>query len=313
MLVSSVASVSDAERGSPARRKAAEGVFTVSLGFSAAFSGAIILIMVASLAIASWPALRGHALELIAGRDWNPDALSFGGLPFIVGSVLTSLLALLISLPFSVAIAIFLGEFRSKGKIRSFLASAIDLLAGIPSIIYGAWGLFVLVPLVQKIELPLASRGVLPLGVGILSASLLLAIMIIPYSASLSREVVSLVPGDLKEAAYALGGTRLAVIKRVSLPWSFSGIIAGELLAFGRALGETMAVAMVIGNMNEIPRNLFSPGATIASLIANEFAESSGLHISALTGMGLALFAITVAFSLAGRLAIQAVAGRSKA
>jgi phosphate transport system permease protein len=218
-----------------------------------------------------------------------------------VGTIITAVLALLISLPFSLAISLFLGEYMKTGPLATIVSSAIELLAGIPSIIYGAWGLFVLVPIVQQIQLGMADQGILPLGVSVLTASVLLAIMIVPYSASLAREVIAMVPQDLKEAAYSLGGTRFAVVRRVIVPQAISGIFAGQLLAFGRALGETMAVAMVIGNMNLIPTSLWSGGSSIASVIANEYAESSGTHTAALTALGLILFIITILFGLAGR------------
>jgi phosphate transport system permease protein len=156
----------------------------------------------------------------------------------------------------------------------------------------------------------MADQGIVPLGVSILSASVLLAIMIVPYSASLAREVISMVPQDLKEAAWSLGGTRFSVVRKVTVPYAISGIFAGQLLAFGRALGETMAVAMVIGNMNQIPGNLFEAGSSIASVIANEYAESSGVHTAALTEIGLILFIITILFGFAGRRIIKRLSAR---
>ena len=178
-----------------------------------------------------------------------------------------------------------------------------ELLAGIPSIIYGMWGLFVLVPVIRYFELKL---GIPPLGVGILTAAMLLAIMIIPYAASIAREVISLVPNELKEAAYSLGATRFEVVKKVILPYSSSGIIAGILLSFGRALGETMAVTMVIGNSYFMPTNIFGPGHTISSLIANEFTEATDrLYVSSLIEMGLILFVMTIIFGILGRFLIH--------
>ena len=159
----------------------------------------------------------------------------------------------------------FLGEYCKEGAISNFLRSAIEVLAGIPSVIYGLWGIFLLVPLVRSLEMQL---GVVPYRVGILTASLILAIMIIPYSASLGREIISLVPADLKEAAFSLGATRFEMIRNVILPYARSGIIAGILLALGRAIGETMAVTMVIGNANILPTSIFSPANTMASIIA---------------------------------------------
>ena len=180
----------------------------------------------------------------------------FGALPFLVGTLLTSFIALIISIPFSLSIAIFLGEYATKGTVSSLLKSAVELLAGIPSIVYGFWGIFVLVPLIRNVELKL---GVAPYGVGILTASVVLAIMIIPYSASIAAEVIQLVPADLKEAAYSLGATRFEVVRRIIVTYARSGIFAGILLALGRALGETMAVTMVIGNSHFLPTSHFQP------------------------------------------------------
>ena len=262
--------------------------------------------MMFSLLLFSLPAIQKTGFTVFTGTNWDPSTDTYGALPFIVGTLMTSVLALVISFPFSLSIALFLGEFYKTGRLAKAMTTAIELLAGIPSIIYGAFGLFVLVPLVQQWEMTM--KGVVPLGVGVLTAAILLAVMIIPYSASLAREVIRLVPQDQKEAAYALGGTRLHMILSVTLPYSFSGIFAGQLLAFGRALGETMAVAMVIGNMNVIPENFLAPGSTIASVIANEYPESSGLHTAALTEIGLVLFLITIVFSLVGRIIIGRMA-----
>jgi phosphate transport system permease protein len=262
---------------------------------------ALILVMVVSLFIFSYPSIIANGLSLITGTEWAPSENQFGAIPFIAGTLVTSILAIAIALPFSLAIAIFLGAYFKSGPIATVLSSAIELLAGIPSVIFGLWGLYVLVPLIRNLELWLTGFGVVPMGIGILSASLLLSIMILPYSASIAREVIRLVPEDLKEGAYSLGATKFEVIWRIVIPHSSSGIFAGMLLAFGRALGETMAVTMVIGNQNIIPTSIFSGGSTIASVIANEYAESSGIHRAALTEIGLLLFVITILFGFTGR------------
>jgi phosphate transport system permease protein len=226
-----------------------------------------------------------------------------GALPFLVGTLATSFLALGIAVPFSLAISIFLGEYFREGPVSSFLRSAIDLLAGIPSVIYGFWGLFVFVPLVRAIQIKL---GVAPFGVGIFTSSVVLAVMIIPYSAALGREVIQLVPSDLKEAALSMGATRFEVIRRVILPYARSGIFAGILLALGRALGETMAVTMVIGNSNVLPTSIFSPANTMASVIANEFAEATeSVYVASLVEIGLVLFVVTAVVNIIGRLIIK--------
>lgn len=266
-------------------------------------SSLLILILLSSifvtLVVYSFPSIKAFGVRFLIDRTWDPVTGEFGALSFLLGTVITSFLSLVISLPFSFAIAIFLGEYFTKGVTSSVLKSGIELLAGIPSIIYGFWGLFVLVPLVRMVEIKL---GVTPYGVGILTSSLILAIMIIPYSASIATEVVQLVPSDLKEAALSLGATRFEVIKAVILPYARSGIFAGILLALGRALGETMAVTMVIGNSNFLPTSIFSPANTMASVIANEFTEATEkIYLSSLVEIGLLLFIVTMVINIIGK------------
>ncbi|NPV39519.1 MAG: phosphate ABC transporter permease subunit PstC [Brevinematales bacterium] len=282
-------------------------LFSSSLWFSVGFVALFILATLLSLFAFSLPAIKHNGWNIFFGQEWHPDAGIFGGLPFLAGTFLTSVLAILISLPFSMALAIFLGEYQPEGVLSSLLKTAVKLLAGIPSVIYGMWGLFVLVPLIQKWQISLASFGVVPLGVGILTAALVLAVMILPYSTSLAYEVIQLVPRDLKEAALSLGSPRYKVIQKIILPYASSGILAGQVLAFGRALGETMAVTMVIGNMNQIPTSLFAAGNTIASVIANEYAESTGLHTTSLSELGLLLLLFTIVFSFIGQKIIKAL------
>jgi phosphate transport system permease protein len=258
-----------------------------------------------SLIVTSAPAIGKLGFGFLTGRVWNPVSGVFGAVPFLVGTLLTSLLALLISIPFSLAISIVLGEYFRSGWVSTFIKGAVELLAGIPSVIYGFWGLAFLVPLVRFIE---SEFGVAPYGVGILSASLILSVMIIPYSASLGREVISLVPSDLKEAALSLGATRFEVIRRVILPYARSGIFAGILLSLGRALGETMAVTMVIGNANMLPKSIFAPANTMASIIANEFTEATGkVYLASLIEIALVLFVVTAIINIAGRIIINRV------
>jgi len=216
---------------------------------------------------------------------------------------MTSIIALLISLPFSISISLFLAEYFKSGFFNKILSYTTDLLAGIPSIIYGLWALFSLVPLARWLEIKL---GVPPYGVGIFAASIILAIMIIPYASSIMREVIKLVPQDLIEAGYSMGSTRYDVIRKIIIPYARSGIFAGILLSFGRAFGETMAVTMVIGNLNYIPKSIFSPANTMASLIANEFTEAvKDIHLSSLIHVGLWLFVITFFINLIGNLIVK--------
>lgn len=263
----------------------------------------VILLLFVMLFIHSMPSIKAYGFSFIIDNVWNPITSKFGALAFLTGTLLTSFVALFISIPFSLAISVFLGEYARESRWGGVLRNMIELLAGVPSVIYGFWGLMILVPLVRNLALALNEP---PYGVSILAASLILAVMIVPYSASIGREVISLVPDDLKEAAFALGATRYEVVRYVIIPHSFSGIFAGSLLSFGRALGETMAVTMVIGNTNSIPTGLFSTGNTMASVIANEFTEAiTTLHLSSLIEIGLLLFVVTLIINYTGRYIIK--------
>jgi len=281
----------------------AESAFQRTIFLSALAIVVLLGAIFVSLLVYSLPSIRAFGPSFLLGKTWDPVSGTFGALPFLVGTLLTSFLALLISLPFSLAISIFIGEYFKKGVLSSFLKNVTELLAGIPSIIYGFWALFVLVPIVRNFQVKL---GTFPYGVGIFTASLILSVMIIPYAASIGREVVALVPSDIKEAAYSLGATRQEVITKVILPYARSGIMAGILLALGRALGETMAVTMVVGNSNLLPHSLFSPGNTMASVVANEFTEATAsLYVSALIEVGLLLFLVTMIIDIIGRYIIR--------
>ena len=269
-----------------------------------ASSSVIILLlaggMIYSLVQGAIPVFKEFGLHFIVSTDWNPRSgeESYGALPFIAGTVITSVLALLISLPLSFSASLFLGEYYRGTRMAKILGMLVDLLAGIPSIVYGLWGFYVLRSF-------LATLGAPNQGFGIFTASLVLAIMIIPYATSLSNEIISMVPNELKEAAYSLGATRIEVIWNVIVPSARSGIIAGYILAFGRALGETMAVTMLVGNANIIPPGIFSTGNTMASVIANQFGEASGLKLSALIAIGMLLFLITGIINAIGKFIVK--------
>ncbi len=234
---------------------------------------------------------------------WNPVSGDFGAFPFIVGTLFTAFLALAFCTPFALAISLLLGEYWRGTTWSGILQTLIEVPAGIPSVIYGFWGLFLVVPLIRSLE---SKLHVAPYGVGIFTASVILSIMIIPYAASLMIETIKLVPYDLKEAAYSLGATRVEVIRNVVLPYARSGVFAGILLALGRALGETMAVTMVIGNSNFIPKSIFAPANTMASIIANEFTEASDpLHLSSLIEVGVLLFFLTMVINMIGKAIIR--------
>lgn len=236
----------------------------------------------------------------ISSTNWDSVNESFGALPFITGTLITSLLALFFCIPFSLSIALFNGEYFKGTKLATVVSSVVDLLAGIPSIVYGLWGFYVLRPLI--VDLGLSSQGF-----GILLSSIVLSIMIIPYASSLSTEFISMVPNDLKEAAYSLGSTKLEVISNVSLPVSMSGISAAYVLALGRALGETMAVTMLIGNTNTIPTSILDTGNSMASIIANQFGEADGLKLSSLMAIGLLLFLITAIINFVAKYIMKIV------
>lgn len=238
--------------------------------------------------------------NFIFSDDWVTTAgkESYGALPFITGTLLTTILALLMCIPFSLPVALFTGEFFRGKKIAAVLGTVTDLLAGIPSIIYGLWGFYVLRNVFMHLNLS-------PQGSGILTAAFVLAIMIVPYAASLSSEFIKMVPSDLKEGAYAMGATRAEVIRRVVFPMAGSGIFSAYILAIGRALGETMTVTMLIGNTNQMPETLRTTGNTMASIIANQFGEADGLKLSSLIAIGLLLFLITAVINMIGKILIR--------
>ena len=239
-------------------------------------------------------------LKFLTSSEWSytEGNEQYGALPFITGTLMTTLLALIFCIPFSLPVALFVGEYFKGTKVASVLSTVTDLLAGIPSIIYGLWGFYTLRPIIMALDIS-------EQGSGILTASLVLAIMIIPYAASLSAEFIKMVPNDLKEGAYSLGATRAEVIRKVVFPVAGSGIFSSYVLAIGRALGETMTVTMLIGNTNNIPNSITSTGNSMASIIANQFGEADGLRLSSLIAIGLILFLITAAINMVGKIMIK--------
>lgn len=232
--------------------------------------------------------------------DWDYTAghESYGALPFITGTLMTTLLALLFCIPFSLPVSLFIGEYFKGTPIANTLSTMVDLLAGIPSIIYGLWGFFMLRPIIMTLNIS-------PQGSSILTASLVLAIMIVPYASSLSAEFIKMVPSNLKESAYSLGATHADVIRNVVFPVAGPGIFSAYVLAIGRALGETMTVTMLIGNTNQIPESITATGNSMASIIANQFGEADGLRLSSLIAIGLILFLITAIINLIGKILIK--------
>jgi len=261
--------------------------------------------IIVSLFIGAWPAFHEFGPGFITRVEWDPVNDQYGAAIAIVGTLTTSLIALLIAFPVSFGIALFLTEI-CPSRLRRPLGTAVELLAGVPSIIYGMWGLFVFAPLFAEYVQPAlkATIGQLPvigalfqgptMGIGILTAGLILSVMIIPFIASVMRDVFEVVPAVLKESAYGLGCTRWEVVRKVVLPYTKTGVVGGVMLGLGRALGETMAVTFVIGNSHRLSWSLFAAGNSIASTLANEIAEaSSKLHVSSLFALGLILFVIT--------------------
>jgi phosphate transport system permease protein len=273
----------------------------------------LIVLQLAGESGAAWKALG--FFRFLGSSEWDPVQGQFGALPFVYGTLVTSGIAVAVAVPVSVGLALFLSEMGPKG-FRPPVAYAIEVLAAIPSVIFGLWGLFVLVPFVRDVLEPILQKtlGFLPLfqgpriGLGYLSAGLILAIMILPTTASVTNEVLKTVPLALKEGALALGATRWEAIRLAVLPYARPGIIGAAVLGLGRALGETMAVTMVIGNSPEIRASLFAPGYSLPAVIANEFAEAvTDVHLAALTALGLVLFGLTIVLNALARVLVTAV------
>jgi len=275
--------------------------------------------VILSLVIGSLPAWKAFGFGFFTSQSWNPVTEKFGAAPAIYGTLVTSFLAMLIGVPVSLGIAIFLTEICPE-RLRRPIGIAVELLAGIPSIIYGIWGLFVFAPWFQVHVQPLFIDGFAnipllnqlfagpPYGIGVLTAGLILAIMVLPFITSITREVFETVPPVLKEAAYGIGCTRWEVMRRVVIPYTRVGIIGGVMLGLGRALGETMAVTFVIGNAHRIVPSILAPGTTISATIANEFTEAVGdLYTSSLVALGLILFIITFIVLAAARLMLMRI------
>ena len=284
----------------------ADAVFSLAVHSAAWLTLALLAAIIISLTIGAWPAIREYGLSFLWRSEWDPVEDRYGGLVMIYGTLATSFIALLIAVPVSFGIALFLTELSPRW-LRRPLGVAIELLAAVPSIVYGMWGLLVFGPILatyvqgpaQSLLSGVPILGALvsgaPVGIGILSAGIILAIMIIPFIASVTRDVFETTPPMLKESAYALGSTTWEVVGKIVLPYTKTGVVGAIMLGLGRALGETMAVTFVIGNFNQLDSlSLFAPANSITSAIANEFAEANpGLHQASLMYLGLILFFIT--------------------
>jgi len=304
------------------RLRLADSVFRVLTRGAAV--GVLIILggVILSLFLGSLPALQAFGLDFLIEERWNPVTEKFGALAPIYGTIVTSLIAMLIAVPVGLLIAVFLTELCPLW-LRRPIGIAIELLAGIPSIIYGIWGLFVFAPFLQQTLQPflIGTLGEVPLlsslfagppyGIGVLTAGLILAIMVLPFITSISRDVFSAVPSVLKEAAYGIGCTTWEVVRHVVFPYARVGVIGGIMLGLGRALGETMAVTFVIGNAHRISASVLAPGTTISATIANEFTEAVGdLYTSALIALGLVLFLITFIVLAAARFMLARIERR---
>jgi phosphate transport system permease protein len=266
------------------------------------------------VAIGAWPAIQQFGVGFLANTTWNPVNDSYGVLPQIYGTLLSSFIGLLIAVPIGVGTAIVLSEDFLPAKVRLVLVFAVELLAAIPSVVYGVWGIFVLIPILTSLGkwlngyfgwLPFFSTS--PTGPGMLPAGVILAIMTLPIITALSRDALISVPPSLRQASIGLGATRWETILQVLIPAAFSGIVSAVMLGLGRAMGETMAVTMLIGNSNNISLSLLAPGNTISSLLANQFSEASGLQVAALMYAALVLFFLTLVVNILAELIVLRV------
>lgn len=297
-------------------RPLGDRVFKWVLTLLAATVPLLLLLLAFGLWRGAEPAIDRYGFGFLTGSTWDPVAEEFGAFPLIAGTLISAGLALLIAVPLSLGVAIFLTEFAPQ-RIRGPVAFLIEMLAAIPSVVYGLWGVFVLIPFLRSTAFPLLKGvfGFLPFfqgpiyGPSMLSAALILAIMVMPFIMSVAREVLLAVPSSQREAALALGATRWEAAWTAVVPYARSGIIGSVILGLGRALGETMAVTMLIGNRHEITASLFAPGYTMAAAIANEFTEATAdIHLAALTYVAFALFGITLVINGIARLLIWRVA-----
>jgi phosphate transport system permease protein len=297
-------------------RATGDRVFQLLLGAMAAGIPLIMGAMLVALFAAARPAIERFGVGFLSGSTWDPVAGEFGVLPFIYGTLVSSALALLISVPLGIGTAVFLSEL-APAWLRSPVRFLVELLAAIPSVVYGLWGIFVLVPWVRTVLTP-ALKGTLgflplftgpPLGIGMLTAGLILSVMVVPFIVAVSTEVMRAVPRTQREAALALGATTWETTRKAVIPYARSGIVGAIFLALARALGETMAVTMVIGNVPQIKASLLAPAYTVSAVIANEFAEATAdLYVSALVYAGLALFLVTVIVNVLARVLVFKVA-----
>ncbi|HYX14662.1 MAG TPA: phosphate ABC transporter permease subunit PstC [Nostoc sp.] len=288
--------------------------FTRLVYFFAVITVAVLFLMSWVISHEALPAIKQFGLGFLWGQDWDTGNQIFGALPYIYGTLVSSAIAILLAVPIGIAVALVTSENFLPPSLRTTLAFVVELIAAIPSVIIGLWAIFVFIPVLEPLQKWLASTFKWiplfntedPSGTNILTAGIILAIMILPTMAAITRDVLMAIPKELRSASMALGGTRWETIFRVLLPAGFSGMVSAAMLALGRALGETMAVTMVIGNSAQISASLLNPGYTIPSVLANEFAEAEpGLHIGALSYLALILFGLTLAVNIGAVLLVK--------
>jgi len=276
--------------------------------------GLLLLIIALQVGAKAMPAMQKFGLGFLFSTAWNPVENIYGAWPPIYGTLVTSIIALVLALPIGISVAIFLVEDFLPNRIQNVIVFLVELLAAIPSVVYGLWGLFVFIPLIRPLGEWLHKTlgfipifGTSPAGPGVYVASVVLAIMILPIIAAISRDAIAAVPRPLREAAVGLGATRWETIFKVLLPAASSGIVGGTMLALGRAMGETMAVTMLIGNANKVSASIFDPGTTVASLLANQFAEASGLQVASLMYAAIVLFGLTLIVNVLAEVIVRQV------
>ncbi|MEY2983725.1 MAG: Phosphate transport system permease protein PstC [Cyanobacteriota bacterium] len=304
---SPLASRSELEKNLETGFKLLTLVFALGIGF-------ILLAIASVIFLRAWPAVTNFGLGFITNNAWNPVTDDFGALAIIVGTLVNSLVALIIAIPLGLGTAVFLSEDFIPLSVRTVLVFMVELLAAIPSVVYGLWGIFIIIPLVKPLGMWLNQYfgwiplfGTKPVGPGMLPASIVLAIMILPIITAIARDSLASLPPELRQASLGLGATRWETIFRVLIPAAFSGIVGGIMLALGRAMGETMAVTMIIGNSNKLSASLLDPANTIASLLANQFAEASGMQVSALMYAGFVLIILTLVVNILAELIVNKV------
>lgn len=290
-----------------------QGFIWLTRLFALAIAATLIWIAI-EVAIEATPAIQQFGFKFLVNTAWNPVNNQYGALPQIYGTLVTSAIALLIAVPVGIGVALFLSEDYLPPRIQLAFVFLVELLAAIPSVVYGLWGIFVLIPILLPLErglntyfgwLPIFSTP--PVGPGLFAAGVILSIMVLPTIAAISRDALISLPSDLRQAAVGLGATRWETILKILLPAAFSGIVGAVMLALGRAIGETMAVTMVIGNSNRISPSIFAPANTVPSLLANQFAEASDLQVAALMYAALILFGITLLVNILAQLLVRRV------